>query len=108
MTVVFIASPYAIGDAQENVDRQREIAHILTDYGYVPLPPLVLGHYLEQWRSRPEDEYIAMDFELLAKCDVLLRLEGESAGADAEVTFAKERGIPVVYSVDELRRMEAQ
>ena len=107
MLLVYIASGYSIGDKQGNVDRQREMAHILADYGYCPVPPLVLGHYLEQWRSRPEDEYIAIDFALLAKCDVVLRLEGFSVGADLETAYARSLNIPVVYSVDELRRLIA-
>lgn len=105
MLLVFISSPYTIGDKQENVDRQREMAHILADYGYCPVPPLVLGHYLEQWRSRPEDEYIAWDIALLAKCDAVLRLEGESVGADLETKYARHLGIPVCYSVEELSRI---
>ena len=103
--IVFISSPYAIGDAQENVDRQREMAHILADYGYVPMPPLVIGHYLEQWRSRPEDEYIVWDLELLAKCDAVLRLEGDSVGADLETKYARHLGIPVAYSIEELQKL---
>jgi hypothetical protein len=40
--------------------------------------------------------------EWLAVCDCVLRLPGESKGADAEVKFAQEIGKPVYYSIAEL------
>lgn len=39
---------------------------------------------------------------LLAKCDGVLRLPGASTGADNDVRIARERGIPVWTSLDEI------
>lgn len=39
---------------------------------------------------------------LIERCDAVLRLEGASSGADHAVKLAKERGIPVYYSADEI------
>jgi hypothetical protein len=39
---------------------------------------------------------------LLAHCDGVLRLQGESAGADNDVKIARARGIPVWFSVEEV------
>jgi hypothetical protein len=39
---------------------------------------------------------------LLQHCDAVLRLSGESTGADEDVRIARERGIPVYYSLDEI------
>ena len=39
---------------------------------------------------------------LLQHCDAVLRLPGESKGADQDVAIARDRGLPVYYSVDEL------
>lgn len=39
---------------------------------------------------------------LLSKCDAVLRLEGASKGADEDVRIAKERGLKVYYSLDEV------
>lgn len=41
---------------------------------------------------------------LLAHCDAVLRLPGESRGADQDVAIARERGLPVWTSVDEIPR----
>jgi hypothetical protein len=39
---------------------------------------------------------------LLERCDAVLRLAGESRGADKDVAIAQERGIPVYYNLDEI------
>jgi len=43
-----------------------------------------------------------MDLEWLAKCDAVLRLPGESKGADIEKDYALSLGIPVFFSIDDL------
>jgi hypothetical protein len=39
---------------------------------------------------------------LLQHCDAVLRLPGESTGADQDVKLATERGIPVYHSLEEV------
>lgn len=39
---------------------------------------------------------------LLAHCDAVLRLPGASAGADADVRIARQRGIPVYFNLTEI------
>ena len=39
--------------------------------------------------------WMAIDLELLSKCDALIRLPGDSKGADIEVDYAMANGIPV-------------
>jgi len=39
---------------------------------------------------------------VLARCDALYRLDGESVGADIEVARAMELGVPVFWSLDAL------
>jgi hypothetical protein len=39
---------------------------------------------------------------LLQHCDAVLRLPGESTGADQDVAIATERGIPVYHRVEEI------
>ena len=52
----------------------------------------------------PEDyeTWMKLDFIWVESCDALLRLPGESPGADREVKHAITLGIPVFYSMDEL------
>jgi len=105
--LVYIASQYELGDKTANVERQIEVAHTLMDYGYAFYAPLLM-HYLEMFRSRPTDEYMNVDLEFVERCDVLLRLEGRSVGADIEENYARELGIPVVYAIEDLRRLEGR
>ena len=44
---------------------------------------------------------------LLTRCDAVLRLPGESRGADQDVAIARERGIPVYGRIDEIPGCEA-
>ena len=39
---------------------------------------------------------------LLQHCDAVLRLPGESRGADQDVAIARERGLPVYHYLDEI------
>jgi hypothetical protein len=39
---------------------------------------------------------------LIERCDAILRLKGDSKGADNDVRLANERGIPVYYDVAEI------
>lgn len=48
------------------------------------------------------DEWIAYDLELIERCDAVLRLHGESVGADMEVDAAVHQGIPVFYNTRDL------
>lgn len=48
------------------------------------------------------ESWMQYDFAWIGVCDALLRVAGTSPGADREVKFAIERGIPVFYSVAEV------
>lgn len=98
--VIYIASPYTLGDVAANVSVQKEAAHKILDFGHCPIAPL-LSHYLHIHRQRPYEDWLKMDLVLLRKSDVLLRLPGESKGADVEVALARELNIPVFLGWDE-------
>lgn len=98
---VYIASPYTKGDAAINVRRSLLCANALMDAGFAPYAPL-LTHFQHMLMPRAYEDWLAADLEWVTVCDVVLRLEGESNGADKEVAFALQHGIPVVYSVQEL------
>lgn len=45
---------------------------------------------------------------LLAHCDAVLRIPGDSTGADQDVATARRRGLPVYHDVDEIPCRTAQ
>lgn len=77
------------------------ISNQLVQRGYVPYCPQ-LTLLAELIYPIPYESWLGIDFAWIDVCDVVLRLPGESKGADREVAFATDRGIPVVYSVEEL------
>jgi hypothetical protein len=103
MIMVYIASPYTKGDVAQNVKTQLDIADELMDLGYCPVVPL-LTHFQHIHKPRPYVDWMKIDEEKIKRCDVLLRLPGESSGAEKEVALAELMEIPVVYSIAELIR----
>ena len=101
MKKVYIASPYTLGDVAVNVKFQMDIANELMDLGYTPFVPLY-SHFQHMAHPRPYKDWINIDLVWVLACDCLLRLGGESSGADGEVLVAKKHNIPVFYSIDEL------
>lgn len=101
MSVIYIASPYSVGDVAANVSTQIDAAHRIMDMGHAPIAPL-LSHYLHIYRQRPYEEWLKSDLEIIRKVDVVLRLPGASKGADQETGLAEELDIPVAHGWDQL------
>lgn len=102
MKRIFISGPYTIGDVAQNVKASMEIANDLINLGYAPFCPH-LTHYLHINHAQPYKKWLKIDLAYLIVCDAVLRIPGESKGADAEVKKAVELNIPVFYSIKELR-----
>lgn len=101
MKIIYIASPYTKGDVAANVAVQVDAAHKIMDLGHCPVAPL-LSHYLHIFRQRPYQDWVTMDMALIPRMDIILRLPGESTGADDEVALARKLGIVVAYGWEEL------
>ncbi len=102
--LVFIAGPYTVPDPVENTGAAIDAGMALFESGEaVPLiPHLTLAMNLRN--PRPADYWYALDLEQLAHCSAVLRLPGESAGADREVERARELGLPIFDDVDKVIR----
>jgi hypothetical protein len=95
MKLVYIASPYSIGCKEENVNKQIDFAELIMLLGHCPIIPLY-SHYHELRHSHDYKEWIEIDKAKILKCDMLVRLPGESKGADIECQFAYEHNIPII------------
>lgn len=104
MKLIYIASPYTLGDVAQNVGVQQEAAHKILDFGHCPITP-VLSHYLHIYKQRPYRDWLEMDLAIIPRVDILLRLPGKSAGADEEVALAKKLNIPVAFGWNNLARL---
>lgn len=100
--LVYIAAPYTKGDQVANCRVAMQMWEGLRHAGRVtPICPH-WSAYQQLLTPLEHHEWLAYDFELISRCDALLRLPGESKGADQEVIHARFKNIPVFNSVGEL------
>lgn len=99
-TKVYIAGPYSSAPLK-NTERAIDTADILTRRGFVPFCPH-LNHYWDERWKHPAEFWYKYDMHWLRACDCLLRLPGESKGADNEVEEMKRLGRPVFYDIKDL------
>ncbi len=100
MKRVYIAGPYTKGDVVLNVRNAVLAADRVHALGFTPFVP----HLTHLWHLISPHDYefwLALDLEWLAVCDYLVRLPGESAGADREVEYALAHEISVFGGVGE-------
>ena len=113
--LILIAGPYRSGTGDdtekmaENLRRLEEASWPIFQAGHVPM----IGEWvaLPIWRvaggtrigdARYDEILHPTAGRLIERCDAVLRLPGESTGADNDVRLANERGIPVYYHLNEI------
>jgi len=113
--LILIAGPYRSGtndDPQlmkQNLDRLQAAALPLFRLGHIPmigewvaLPLLELAGCKKPGDEAWEEILYPVAHRLLLKCDAVLRLEGASKGADEDVRIAKERGLKIYYTIEDI------
>jgi hypothetical protein len=98
---VYVAAPYAQGDVAANVRRAIDAADGLLRMGFVPYVPH-LAHWWHLTHPHAEEVWVRLGLAWLRVCDAMLRLPGASVGVQLEVATARQWGIPVFDSIDEL------
>lgn len=101
MVKVYISSAYTLGDVARNVRRQIDVAEVLYDEGFLPYQPL-LSHFHQMVYPHQYNDWLRITREWLLVCDCVLRLDGDSYGADKEVEIAKKYKIPVFNEVSQI------
>jgi hypothetical protein len=113
--MILIAGPYRGGTnddpelMQKNLDKLESVALPIFRLGHIPL--------IGEWAALPlvrlagskkpgDDLWNEIQYpvahRLLEKCDAVLRLEGESKGADNDVRIAKEKGLKIYYKLEDI------
>ncbi len=114
--LVYVAGPITAGDLAHNVNQGTLATMHLTAAGYAPLCPMwsvfssfpALPHSAgcialgQASGNVPYEDVLDVDLNLIRQCAYLVRLPGDSPGADREVDFARKHGVPVYYGVEEL------
>ena len=98
--VVYVSDPYS-SDPVRGTRRAIDAGKMLVSLGMAPMVPH-LSLLFDIVHPLSYKEWIAMDLAFVAKCDAVYRLDGKSDGADKEVAHAKEHGIPVFTSIQDL------
>jgi len=96
---VYIAAPYTKGDQVLNVRAAIVVADSVLAAGHTPFLPH-LSHLWHLVSPKPWAEWLRLDLEWMKCCDAVIRVAGESRGAEVEVTEASKMGLPVFYSVE--------
>ena len=100
---IYVAGPYTKGDVAINVRNAYEAANRLADLGFAPFVPHAT-HFWHMLFPRPYEFWLDLDNEFLPCCGALLRLPGESSGADKEVELARKLGLPIFTEIDQIVR----
>jgi hypothetical protein len=113
--LILVAGPYRSGTGDDPVRMAQNLAVLETaalqlwQAGHLP----VIGEWLalpliRTAGGRHIADAVHQAFlypvaeRLLSRCDAVLRLPGESRGADQDVRLARERGLPVYFSLEEV------
>lgn len=113
--MILIAGPYRSGTGDDavrmaaNLKRLEAPSYALFKAGHTPM----IGEWvaLPVWNAAGgeqvgddlyEEIFHPVAHRLLALCDGVLRLPGDSKGADNDVRIATERGIPVWYRLEDV------
>lgn len=102
MKKIYVAGPYSKGDVAVNVKTAMDVANQLIEMGYAPYCPH-LTHFLHINNHQPYEKWLELDNQFIPCCDAVLRIPGESSGADKEVELAISLNIPVFFTIDELK-----
>jgi hypothetical protein len=109
--MILIAGPYRSGTGGDpaliaaNLARLEQAAWPIFQAGHVPM--------IGEWVALPvldsaRGAAAAVDVlyptaqRLLQHCDAVLRLPGDSTGADQDVAIARDRGLPVWFHLEEI------
>ena len=115
MMMILIVGPYRSGTGndprriQKNMDRLEAMALPIFNKGHVPIigewvanPLIRLAGSNEIGDAIFKQIQYPTAHRILTKCDAVLRISGESKGADKDVEIAKRLGLAVYYALDEI------
>jgi len=98
--LIYVAGPLSTGDTIENVRVAVGAGAAILDAGHAAYVPHIT--ILWDWMiPQGYETWMRLDFEIIKRCDAVLRLPGECPGCVREVRLAEELDIPVYASLEE-------
>ncbi len=111
MKLIYIAGPYTGAtphDVDRNIINAREMAHEAMKKGWFPITPHMNTAGFERVAPEITEKFIVDGYlEILSRCDAVLMCPNweRSGGSVKEYHYAKEKGINVYESVQNLPDM---
>ena len=118
--LILIAGPYRSGTngdplrIAQNLDRLESFALSIYKAGHIPvigewvaLPLVKQAGSLKLGDDISEQYLYPVASRLLERCDAVLRIEGESKGADEDLRLARERGLQVYWRMEDVPVLSA-
>ena len=106
---IYVAGPYTKGDVAVNVFNALRFADYLMRQNVTPFVPH-LTHFWHIMHPHTYEEWCKYDLVWMLKCDGILRIAGESAGADKEWDVAMESNIPGIvvqsFNLQDLKHLD--
>lgn len=106
----YISAPISDGGRAGPTERLHNVRKAiaafleLAEMGLAPMSPQLTEFVeVESGIRLAHSTWMELDMPWVEASDVVLRLPGESVGADLEVSHARKFGIPVFFSLDEVR-----
>lgn len=100
MKRIYVAGPITIGDQFVNVRNAVLAAEKLRAAGWAPFVPHLSAHW-HMIAPVSYEDWLTYDFAWIDVCDAVIRLQGESRGADREVAYAQSIGKPVFFHLQD-------
>lgn len=101
MKLVYIAGPLTKGGDLRNVKAALDAGNEVRKIGMVPIVPH-LSIFADMLHPMTYESWMYECKVILERCDYLLRIPGESPGADREVKWAFDAGIIVCANIKSL------
>lgn len=97
---VYIAGPISKGDIFNNVRTAVLAGQELFRHGHAPFIPHLCALWAMITGNNEHSKWLHYDVKWIEVCDAMLRLPGESPGADTEEDCAEQLAVPIFYSVE--------
>ncbi len=115
-SLVLVAGPYRSGTnddpalIQKNILAMNQMALAIYEKGHLPiiaewlsLPLLKTAGSTQIGDEKWNELFHPVAIRLIAQCDMIFRMDGESVGADEIVRIGKEKGKLVIFNLSQLR-----
>lgn len=98
--LVYVAGPFTSPSPSRNTNRMLQLGVKLIDENVItPFIPH-LSFLWDVVTPQDYDWWLDYDLDVIRRCDGLLRVDGESPGADRDVAFAASVRKPVFMSIE--------